>query len=347
MRPGRRPNACATAYLNARHSPGRRLRLCPPSWRRRSTTISIASLPATTTTAISSRSGATAVGNKYVIPYNGEEVLLYWANLDQYYVKTGEYFSDYRFAVEPAIRLRGGDGPLQAAPGHGRAEQRQGGKALLRAGRRRSGAVGPGRPHPHHRFRVPTADRRRATACRQPWPAGQAQRGGRGRRAQGHPGRAAAGAVGQAAGRAGQGEVAAGAAPGPLHRPEHARLLHPQGPGRLPAPRAGFLPQERGAEPGGPGLEPAGPGAGHRGPLKTLRPSPADHRLSGPDRGLPEAAVGEAQVRGAERLVRDPGPCAGRAVRRDRGQRAASGPSGSAVRRGAGAGRRSGRSIPS
>lgn len=45
--------------------------------------------------------------NKYVVPYNGEEVLLHWANRDQYYVKTGEYFSDYRFAVEPAIGFSG------------------------------------------------------------------------------------------------------------------------------------------------------------------------------------------------------------------------------------------------
>ena len=34
---------------------------------------------------------------KYVIPYNGEEIHLHWANNDQYYVKTGEYFTDYRF----------------------------------------------------------------------------------------------------------------------------------------------------------------------------------------------------------------------------------------------------------
>ncbi len=34
---------------------------------------------------------------KYAIPYNGEEVYLHWANHDQYYVKTGEYFHDYRF----------------------------------------------------------------------------------------------------------------------------------------------------------------------------------------------------------------------------------------------------------
>ena len=34
---------------------------------------------------------------KYAIPYNGEEVYLYWANHDQYYVKTAEYFHDYTF----------------------------------------------------------------------------------------------------------------------------------------------------------------------------------------------------------------------------------------------------------
>ena len=34
---------------------------------------------------------------KYVIPYNGEEVKLYWANYDQYYIKTTEYFRKYSF----------------------------------------------------------------------------------------------------------------------------------------------------------------------------------------------------------------------------------------------------------
>jgi adenine-specific DNA-methyltransferase len=34
---------------------------------------------------------------RYAIPYNGEEVYLYWANHDQYYVKTAEYFHDYTF----------------------------------------------------------------------------------------------------------------------------------------------------------------------------------------------------------------------------------------------------------
>jgi len=34
---------------------------------------------------------------KYAIPYNGEEVYLYWANSDQYYIKTAEHFHDYAF----------------------------------------------------------------------------------------------------------------------------------------------------------------------------------------------------------------------------------------------------------
>ncbi|WP_236979951.1 site-specific DNA-methyltransferase [Membranihabitans maritimus] len=35
----------------------------------------------------------------YAIPYNGEEVKLYWANHDQYYIKTGEYFKNYSFKI--------------------------------------------------------------------------------------------------------------------------------------------------------------------------------------------------------------------------------------------------------
>ncbi|USZ73180.1 site-specific DNA-methyltransferase [Natronosalvus halobius] len=34
---------------------------------------------------------------KYAIPYNGEEVTLHWANREQYFVKTGEEFTDYTF----------------------------------------------------------------------------------------------------------------------------------------------------------------------------------------------------------------------------------------------------------
>jgi adenine-specific DNA-methyltransferase len=35
--------------------------------------------------------------DKYAIPYNGEEVHLHWANSDQYYIKTGENFTDYSY----------------------------------------------------------------------------------------------------------------------------------------------------------------------------------------------------------------------------------------------------------
>ena len=39
----------------------------------------------------------------YAIPYEGEEVKLHWANSDQYYIKSGEYFRDYTFTVNSKI----------------------------------------------------------------------------------------------------------------------------------------------------------------------------------------------------------------------------------------------------
>ena len=36
---------------------------------------------------------------RYAVPYNGEEVYLHWANRDQYYIKSGEHFSEYRVKV--------------------------------------------------------------------------------------------------------------------------------------------------------------------------------------------------------------------------------------------------------
>lgn len=36
----------------------------------------------------------------YAIPYEGEEVKLYWANQDQYYIKTSENFKDYTFVSD-------------------------------------------------------------------------------------------------------------------------------------------------------------------------------------------------------------------------------------------------------
>jgi len=42
---------------------------------------------------------------KYAIPYNGEEVYLYWANHDQYYVKTAEYFHDYTWKAPNGVAV--------------------------------------------------------------------------------------------------------------------------------------------------------------------------------------------------------------------------------------------------
>ena len=43
---------------------------------------------------------------RYAIPYNGEEVYLYWANHDQYYIKTGEYFTDYTWKAPGGVTVR-------------------------------------------------------------------------------------------------------------------------------------------------------------------------------------------------------------------------------------------------
>lgn len=39
-------------------------------------------------------------GDTYAIPYAGEEVVLHWANKDQYYTKSGEAFSNYAFKLD-------------------------------------------------------------------------------------------------------------------------------------------------------------------------------------------------------------------------------------------------------
>jgi adenine-specific DNA-methyltransferase len=46
---------------------------------------------------------------RYMIPYDGEEVKLVWANMDQYYIKSGENFSNFTFTLEgetPALNKR-------------------------------------------------------------------------------------------------------------------------------------------------------------------------------------------------------------------------------------------------
>ena len=39
-------------------------------------------------------------GDTYAIPYAGEEVILHWANKDQYYTKSGENFANYGFKLD-------------------------------------------------------------------------------------------------------------------------------------------------------------------------------------------------------------------------------------------------------
>lgn len=41
----------------------------------------------------------------YAIPYDGSEVVLHWANKDQYYVKSGEYFARYAFQLSDGRRV--------------------------------------------------------------------------------------------------------------------------------------------------------------------------------------------------------------------------------------------------
>ena len=43
---------------------------------------------------------------RYAIPYNGEEVYLHWANSDQYYVKTAEYFHNYDWTAPSGVSVR-------------------------------------------------------------------------------------------------------------------------------------------------------------------------------------------------------------------------------------------------
>ena len=41
----------------------------------------------------------------FAVPYNGEEVKLHWANADQYYIKTAEYFSNYTFDLTQSAEI--------------------------------------------------------------------------------------------------------------------------------------------------------------------------------------------------------------------------------------------------
>jgi adenine-specific DNA-methyltransferase len=42
----------------------------------------------------------------FAVPYNGEDVKLHWANADQYYIKSAEYFSNFTFDLRQAQEFR-------------------------------------------------------------------------------------------------------------------------------------------------------------------------------------------------------------------------------------------------
>lgn len=52
----------------------------------------------------------------YAIPYNGEEVMLHWANADQYYIKTADYYTNFTFDLRRAKEVRVAEGDLLGTP---------------------------------------------------------------------------------------------------------------------------------------------------------------------------------------------------------------------------------------
>ena len=55
---------------------------------------------------ISQRRYSTGGRSSYLIPYDGEEVKLHWANADQYYIKTTENYASYAFTVDAGEAAR-------------------------------------------------------------------------------------------------------------------------------------------------------------------------------------------------------------------------------------------------
>ena len=61
---------------------------------------------------------------RYSIPYNGEEVYLYWANHDQYYIKTAEQFVDYAWKGPNGVSVRFKLDAAEAEQGNGTGQNR-------------------------------------------------------------------------------------------------------------------------------------------------------------------------------------------------------------------------------
>ena len=194
---------------------------------------------------ISQRRYSSGGRSAYLIPYDGEEVKLHWANAGQYYIKTTENYASYVFKV-------GSDNAARRVRFEIAAADNEKDNVKEADGRQRRFVLAPGKGAVEvdgvdlivrfeHR---PLTDREKeAVAGQRRCPAGQDQRGG------GRANPACSGCrLARSAGSAGPDRRrprphAAGQARRPLHRKKQLRLLHPQGSRRLPEPRAGSLPE--------------------------------------------------------------------------------------------------------
>lgn len=61
---------------------------------------------------------------KYTIPYNGEEILLHWANNDQYYIKSTESFKKFSFRI-PGLKISFRVKEAEEENGNGKSENDQ------------------------------------------------------------------------------------------------------------------------------------------------------------------------------------------------------------------------------
>ena len=280
-------------------------------------------------------------GNKYAIPYNGEEVFLYWANFDQYYVKTGETFADYRFTVEPALGF-------DAATVHFKLRQASVEQNNVK-GDKRFFVLAVGDPvawDPASRtltigfeYRPLAADEQLRAGSRDQQEKLNAETAAAVLRAVAEP--LLKERIGKLQGEPGK-EKSLLAKHLARYTARNTRdyFIHKDLGGFLRRELDFFLKNEvlhlEDLDWNQPALVQA-TAARLQDPAPDRR---QDRRLPGADRGVPEAAVGEAQVRRAERLLRDAGQGAGDAVRRDCGQQPAARRVAEALRRGAGAGRR-------